>query len=453
MTVPFRRSSASYVSSVNETFRGLMPPTVAEDDLLVVHYAGDGTLTSLRDITGGFLGFNRLFSFAFGTMVSGILTKIANGDESGLTLVSGASPSEKWCVSASAFGSVDLYSSTPNNVLLGTAANPNPDSLPITSASWPHSDAAYLSSLAGDAAGVISGGPSGFNVFHTLNNGAADGCALSLAELYQFSVANLDPTAWTRASAAYHTATLALRCRQFANHPTLKRRQGSVFSGTTRNFSVTIPAGLRRRFFAFLQNATQADIVSVTLDPAGLNLPLSVATNGVTAAVSAAASTAGAGSWWTLHPCPPAGTYTLRVVTGGSQSCCLLSTTAINAAQQLLVHDVSNGLGTSSTHATGTIVVPRRGLVLLAAVQPQTAQFGDGTWNTRLVGVESMLAQVSAWSSSTPQFCTMFAEGFNDGGSLAIDIEGVRGGSPVEAYSAISLGHEPGHNCCIHGGS
>ena len=433
MTFPFRRSVATHTSTVNETFRAVMPATVVAGDLLVVDYAGDGTHTGFQVTTGDFQGWNLWASDTTGTLVGGSLYKIANGTEAGLTLLAGTSPSEKWCVNATAYGDVDLYlNGGGNQRQSGTGANPNPD-VHATAAV----DSVIVETLAGDGLAAITGVPSGYTTVANLNNAAADGAALGVAEKFA-AVANEDAGAWTRASAAWVMNSVQWRGIPVAPdsvHPTVDNssRKVEVLSGGTKNYTVTIPAGRGRRFFAVIHAASSA-ISAVVLDPAGLALTLSPVTDGTTTVETAAVGTARAATCYTLDSpkAIPTGTYTLRVTSSVTTDVACLSETVRGADQALTVHDVVTGSGTTSTSATGSIATPRYSLVLLVAVQPMTTQPSALTWATRT----GFFNQSSAWVS--PHYVTFFARRVPVGTNpLAITIAGA--GAVAESFAAFTL--------------
>ncbi len=429
MTLPFRRSSATYTSTSDESFRALMPSDIEPGDLLVIHYAGDGTQTGLQVTTGDFQGWNLLASNVSGTVVGGRLYKIADGSEEGLTLIAGTSSTEKWCVSCAAYGDVDLYLNGTVQQQTGSGSNPNPDVYATAAV-----DSALIEMLAGDGSGSITGIPSGYTSVASLNNGAADGCALGVAEKFA-SVANEDASAWTRGSASWVMGSTQWRGDPGSPdnvHPSVTGRKVEVLSGGTKDYSVTIPAGRKRRFFAVI-HAASAAISSVVLDPGGLALALSPVTDGTTIAETAVAGTSRAATCYTpLRPRSlPTGTFTLRVTSSVTTDVACLSETVFDADQHFNVHEVVVGTGTAGTSATGSLSVPGKSLALLLAVQPMSAQPNALTWNTR----SGFFNQISSWVA--PHYCTFFARRVG-ASPLAITINGA-GGAVAESFAAFTL--------------
>lgn len=398
-----------------------MPALVEKDDLLLGFYAGDGVQTGLITQTGDLQGWNMYATHTTGsTIVAGLLYKIADGNESGLTLFPGSSTSEKWCVSCHSFGDVHLYRTSAFRFDSGSGSNPNPAAIPISGTQ----DRMFLAALAGDGSNVITGFPAGYSQIHNLNNAAADGVAFGLGEKYE-TISSEDPGAWTRGSASYITYGIGWRGWIRETHPRIINKQSEILSGTTKDYTVTIPLGKNRKFIAIV-HAASANITSVVLDPAGLNSTLSVLSDGSTSAATSAAGTARGATVYTLHPCPPAGTYTLRVSTSVSADVALISATINNAKQSLLAHDVATGTGTS-----GTITAPANSLHLTVGVQPLSAQPNAIVWTDRpgVTWVSTMTA---------PHYMSLFATDLT-GSPRAFEV----GGQTSQAWASFTIEYQP----------
>lgn len=423
MTFPFRRSSQTYVSSANEAFRVVLPADIQQGDIIIIYYAGDGNLSTLLATTGDLQGYNLYSSYIVSSsLVHGVIYKPANGDEGGQTLFAGTSPNERWCISVNVFGDTEQYLVTGARFDTNTgSSNPNPGVIPTAAG-----DRAYLLTLAGEGTTAITAQPSGYTLVHNLTNASAEGVVLGFAEKFA-NVASEDPGVWTRASAPWVATSMSWRGRTTDRHPRFARQDSQVLSGGTKNYTVNIPVGTHRRFFALL-NAASSTVSSIVLDPSGLNLPLSVVTDGVTNAETGTAGTARASTWYTLDSSliPAAGAYTLRVITSVTGDCALQSMTLVNAQQGLLVHAVA--VGTTS----GTIAAPPECVVLSTAVQPLSLHpSNDIIWESR-----TGLTQMSTWSP--PHFMSSFALRVATGPTASLTFESA-GGLAAEAFATFTL--------------
>lgn len=405
MTAPVRHSRSSRTSAVDEQLTITLPAT-NPGDVVEIWWVGDGVNTGMQDVCGQFVGWNReRISNSGVTMCYGRLFKVdVDGSLGGQTLTM-STPNEKWCVEAGAISGAHVDGDLLYTWATGSSTTPDPPSEGgYSGGPW---DALFSAVAVSDGSGIFSGVPSGYTSVASLNNAAADGVALALADKTGSDGASEDPTAFAKSSASAWAATTHLFIAPISPEGTaaaIQSERAEVLTGSTLDFTVEVASEF---FCCALENATLAQTTSLVLDPGGPNeRTLALCTDGVNnAAVGGGAGTI---AWRQLDPdnMPPPGAYTLRATLTTSLTCGLFS---FNVTDGNEIVDVLND--SSATSATGTVDTQTGDLVLVAAGQVANAPGGvpkqGEPWATRTIGTTALWPRLSAWYAT--DYVTVFA--------------------------------------------
>ena len=405
MTVPVRHSRNSHTSSSDEQLTITLPTTLP-GDIVEIWWAGDGINTGMEDVCGQFVGWNRERISNQGTTMSyGRLFKIdLDGSLSGQTLTM-STPSEKWCVEAGAISGAHVDGDLTYTWTTATNSNPDPPNEGGYSGG-PH-DALFTAVAMSNGSSTFSAVPSGYTSVARLNNAAADGVALDLAEKTGLDGAGENPGTFTKSASSEWAATTHLFIAPINAAGTaaaIQYEKAEVLTGSTLDFTVDVTSEF---FVCALENATLAQTTSLVLDPGGpQQRTLTLSTDGSNnAAVGGGPGTI---AWRQLDPdnMPSAGTYTLRATLTTSLTCGLFSFGVTDGNE---VVDVLNASSASS--ASGTVDVQTGDLVLVAAGQVANAPGGvpkqGEPWVTNTIDATRLWPRLSAWYAT--DYVTVFA--------------------------------------------
>jgi hypothetical protein len=296
----------------------VLPATINAGDVIYIAALCSGaTNANMFPVPLGLKDFNLAFVQQGGgstEVCAYYYYKVANGDEGGTTITWSKSANEV-IVEAGVIAEADLRYG-PVFAGAGTvAANNAPDPPNLTP---PWGSAEYLwqtATVSDDGNSAMTGGPStGWDFTEILNEAGADtaGIYSGYADRVE-TAASKDPAAYAKVSneewAAITAAWLGATAVQT---PPVAWHSVESLTGTTNDVTITIPTGKNLRLIVGVSRS--AAPTAVTLDPAGLNLPLQLVDDGSTTASHADGGTEFTTVWeLPAADLPAAGGYTLRI--------------------------------------------------------------------------------------------------------------------------------------------
>lgn len=405
MTFPVIEGETTFASVAASAWSHTLYATINEGDL-ILGWRGAGANVADGIVIGDddLRGFTTRHDFigTASTMQDATFYKVANGDEGGLVI--GPIGNNRGRASrVFVISGADTYRRPFHGLTRNAGAtNPDPPALNVHVGE----DALWFANAAcnGFVVAAPTGTPTGYGNQVILQGlgGGTNGIYLAHAYRQLNAAGSEDPSAYTRASAAWHSGTMSLRAQQSARHPRHRRHYHFKSTSGTGNKDFTLPlvADRRRRLCVFVGSVNAPS--AVTLDPSGLNIDLSLASFDSVDAV------AGNGRWYTTDRLPfIEASYTLRVVSTSTDT---ITVNVIEVVDSGPVVGVVNSTETGGTPNSETMPVRPRGLVLV------------GTYGTNALNVlTSAAGRTSTGSLGTENFMGLGENfGFDAANSTAV---------------------------------
>jgi hypothetical protein len=452
MTHPVITGSSSHNSVSGETQATITLPGTAgtginRGDLILIHFGSgfDGNSPQLDVGEGDLMQYSKLFRSETSNQRLYTFYKRANGDEGGQVVNGGVKTADPgrvaWCYVISGADELTMPDLSASVVTLA-AVNPNP---PNNNILWGAADTLAVAHCicSGGSPNSITGSPTGYsgNTILTGVGTAGVGSCNSAIAWNNVTGSSEDPSAWTRNATTYVSTTTAIRPRQPATHARPLHFINFFTDSTFPNdLTVTVEGGTHPRIFCGILGDSLDTISPVLrLDPSGLNITLTPATDGTD--ISELDMGTPVFKWYTTDQDVPPGTYTLRLSrTGGAGgwSVYWLEIEGTDLGSDIV--DVVNATGAvANDDVTGTINGQAGGLIM--ALMHNTA---SGDWRgCRVNGIAPMgFGEVanSASNRHSQLYIGRAVEGvntfdFNDTDAAT---------SPVTTYAClISIGYVP----------
>lgn len=299
-----------------------LPAGIQEGDEVVIFEAcRDGSGADPFG-TGDLVGWTRFWSSQdnFSTnAASRAWSKIMKGTESGAVLTTPSNNNTGRCTAAFLLRGVDRYSHPHCGTGAGNNASANPDP-PSRTAPWGSADNLWLIWAGGIGTPTFSGTPQNGDavnysgVTHLFANTTNQ--ASAAYGWTQRAAATENPTALTRLSGAHTENTIAVRPAQPSRHAKVRHRctsvQRNTSTGSPQDFTVHVEGGPNTRVVCIVTvNGLTGNALTVTLDPTGVNIPLTAASDG-----GSSFSTQSGHRFFTsvaTKDLAPGGDYTLRI--------------------------------------------------------------------------------------------------------------------------------------------
>lgn len=287
-----------------------------------------------------------------------------------------------------------------------------------------------------DSDGVTGGDPA----YTALGSVSATAACCQVSAYLVASSATQDPLPWTNTgNEEWAAGTVALPPLAQPSWPSIVRHdETNGFNVADR--SITVPDGTNR----VLLVATNGPVTSVTFDPSGLNLPMSLVTDGTTQAFANHASDGAKVRVWSIDPAdiPAAGSYICRVDVGGDDW--NLSSVVINNAEQALqvahvaTSIVSGDTVTSVVPSSGGLVVYFASRLFAGGVSGETDPWTTYTSDGIRMRQFGTVYAVEAGGGGVG-YGTVFARGYASGGN----IDGVIASGSSQGVVAVTIGYVP----------
>lgn len=391
-------------------------------------------------------GWVRLGYVASGGVAYMLVYKTLNGDESG-TIEDEPKDDADSITALTVIRNCGIQRG-PRSASFGTTAiNPDPPALTVP---WTLDDPTFFqTSVVGAGSGAITGGDPDYNA--GVNDSSSSGFRVVTGERI-ISATSQDPTAWTRASAAYVARTVGLAPKETVLAPSILRIDSFYADDSlVHDYSLKIPAGPNRSLFVWASsNATQ-----IVLDPSGLNLTMSVVSDGTTTADTPGATDNLYGAWFTIDPdlVPPAGTYTLRYNPANSSNAQLFVICLGNASRELQASQVVKFWHVSSAQDQdfNIDVAPDGGILLWVARRGYAGGFivdgayaYGGTPPNTCTSDSIAVAALREIHANSSMHAALFARQYGpDRGGDTIANRVRLFSAAIGGYLAISIGYAP----------
>lgn len=330
MTAPSNAGNNFYASVANETtVRINMPATVTQGQIAWCAIVASGNDQEFLFCRGGLLGWTPLImTVPSASRRYAFLYRWCNGNEGGLQYTTSANiDSASRVAEAGVISDVDL-STGPHFVEDNTEASTSNPQSPAITFPWGIADSFVQSVIWSTGSPNAFTAPSGY-INASSHHAGTGSAACAVADRQVTGASGNTPPAWTRAGTnAWVAATVAWKGKpESYKHAQPIRTLAIAANSGTNDHSIVIPEGRNRRVLVAIYLFNPGiNAPTITLDPTGANLSLSLANKNSTNATSIWGPGEGRVSWFQLpgNSTPTAGTYTLRITSDYTYEACVV---------------------------------------------------------------------------------------------------------------------------------